>query len=100
MKPMKESDAEALRSLSDESAIQRVSIIEALLRAQADADAILALVKRVGRREDAVVALMRPPFSFSEHEAQQVLDMRFADVLDERRAALRADLVALRDRTD
>ena len=93
---MNEDDNEILQALEAGSKLERASIVEALLRAHSDAEAILALVRRVGTREAAVAELMQSPFGFSPSEAQNVMDMRFADMLEERRTTLLAELASLR----
>lgn len=86
-----------LRKATDEA-----HITEGLIRAQDMIDEIIALIRASDDRSEARDGLMASPFSFSEVQANHILDMTLARLtrlgrtrLDERLAELRQTIVGL-----
>jgi DNA gyrase subunit A len=81
---------------------KRAHIVEGLLRALDMLDAVIATIRASDDRPDARAALMAEPFSFSEEQANHILDMTLSRLtrlgraeLDEEMAKLRATIAEL-----
>ncbi|MCC6436262.1 MAG: DNA gyrase subunit A [Acidimicrobiales bacterium] len=79
-----------------EKARARAHILEGRLRALDVIDAIIALIRGSEDRAAARTALQAEPFSFSEIQAEDLLDMRLAQLTRLSRADIEAELAAKR----
>jgi DNA gyrase subunit A len=74
----------------------RAHIVEGLLRAIDMLDAIIAAIRASADRPAARVALQAEPFSFSEEQANHILDMQLGRLTRLGRSELEAEMVELR----
>ena len=75
---------------------EREHIVEGLVRALDMIDAIIALIRASEDRAAARTGLMAEPFSFSEIQANHILDMRLAALTRLARSDLEGELTELR----
>jgi DNA gyrase subunit A len=75
---------------------ERAHIVEGLLRALDMIDQIIALIRASEDRDAASTGLMAEPFSFSEEQANHILDMTLARLTRLGRARLEGELAELR----
>jgi DNA gyrase subunit A len=80
-----------------EQAENREHIVEGLLRAIEMIDAIIAAIRASDDRESARTALMTEPFSFSERQANHILDMQLVRLTRLGRENLQTELAELRE---
>ncbi len=80
-----------------EKALARAHIIEGLLKALDMIDAIIALIRGSDDREAAREGLMAEPFSFSEVQANHILDMTLARLTRLGRSQLEEEMAQLRE---
>jgi DNA gyrase subunit A len=74
----------------------RAHIVEGLLRAIDMLDAIIAAIRASADRPAARVALQAEPFSFSEEQANHILDMQLGRLTRLGRSELEAEMLELR----
>ena len=77
-------------------ALARAHIVEGLLRAIDMLDAIIAAIRASADRPAARLALQAEPFSFSEEQANHILDMQLGRLTRLGRSELEAEMVELR----
>jgi DNA gyrase subunit A len=77
---------------------ERAHIVEGLLRAIDQLDAIIALIRGSEDRAAAREALMAAPFAFSEIQANHILDMTLGRLTRLGRSELEGELTELRER--
>ncbi|MGH9072743.1 MAG: DNA gyrase/topoisomerase IV subunit A, partial [Acidimicrobiales bacterium] len=75
----------------------RAHIVEGLLRAIDQLDAVIALIRASDDRAAAREGLMSPPFAFSEVQANHILDMTLGRLTRLGRSELEAELAQLRE---
>ncbi len=80
-----------------DKAKNRAHILEGLIRALDMIDAIIALIRGSDDRSDAREGLMTEPFSFSEIQANHILDLRLAQLTRLSRTDLEEELAKLRE---
>jgi DNA gyrase subunit A len=76
---------------------RRAHIVEGLLKAIDVIDAVIALIRASDDRAAARDGLMREPFSFSEEQAEHILDMRLGQLTRLSRIDLQEELDKLRE---
>jgi DNA gyrase subunit A len=79
-----------------DKARRRAHIVEGLLKAMDVIDAVIALVRASDDRAAARTGLMAKPFSFSEEQAEHILDMRLGQLTRLSRVDLQAEMDELR----
>jgi len=77
-------------------ALARAHIVEGLLRAIDMLDAVIARIRASEDRSDARTNLMNEPFSFSEEQANHILDMTLGRLTRLGRSELEAEMAQLR----
>jgi DNA gyrase subunit A len=75
---------------------RRAHIVEGLIRALNVIDEIIALIRASDDRPAALAGLMTEPFSFSEEQANHILDMRLGQLTRLSRIDLESELATLR----
>ena len=86
----------AVRSSDSSKARERAHIVEGLLRAIDMLDAVIAAIRASEDRPAARAALMAEPFSFSEEQAEHILDMTLGRLTRLGRANLEEEMEELR----
>jgi DNA gyrase subunit A len=76
---------------------ERAHIVEGLLRAIDQLDAVIATIRAAADRAAARLALQDDPFGFSEVQANHILDMPLGRLTRLGRSELEAELAALRE---
>jgi len=76
---------------------ERAHIVEGLLRAIDQLDAVIAAIRAAADRAAARTALQADPFGFSEVQANHILDMPLGRLTRLGRSELEAELAALRE---
>ena len=76
---------------------ERAHIVEGLLRAIDQLDAVIATIRAASDRAAARLALQDDPFGFSEVQANHILDMPLGRLTRLGRSELEAELAALRE---
>jgi ATP-dependent Clp protease ATP-binding subunit ClpA len=83
------------RRRTEEQRRQRIHVLQGLLRGVELYAEVAEAAAHCTSRAEAIDALTRLPFGFSEGQADHVLDLTLASVTDERRRALADELAAL-----
>jgi DNA gyrase subunit A len=78
-------------------ALARAHIVEGLLKAIDMLDAVIAAIRGSADRPEARVALMAEPFSFSEEQANHILDMQLGRLTRLGRSELEEEMAKLRE---
>jgi DNA gyrase subunit A len=78
-------------------ALARAHIVEGLLRAIDMLDAVIAAIRGSADRGEARVALMATPFTFSEEQANHILDMQLGRLTRLGRTELQEEMAKLRE---
>ena len=76
---------------------ERAHIVEGLLRAIDMLDAVIATIRGSDDRPSARIALMAEPFSFSEEQAEHILEMTLGRLTRLGRTQLEEDMANLRE---
>jgi ATP-dependent Clp protease ATP-binding subunit ClpA len=88
-------DVTDVRARAEENTRLRRHVLEGLLRGIELYGEIAEAAAHCTSRAEAIEALTKVPFAFSEMQADHVLDLTVASVTDERRRALVAELATL-----
>jgi DNA gyrase subunit A len=78
-------------------ALARAHIVEGLLKAIDMLDAVIAAIRGSADRPEARAALMAEPFSFSEEQANHILDMQLGRLTRLGRSELEEEMAKLRE---
>jgi DNA gyrase/topoisomerase IV subunit A len=84
------------REGKEQHRVERLEIVDGLLRAFGIAQEILAVSLSSESRADALNVLVAPPYSFSETQAQHVLDLTLGGFTAKRLSVLQQEADALR----